>query len=151
MINKGFTFIELLIAIIFFSISVLALFFMFGSTNRQVFTAQKDLIAYSIARERLSWLEALNFKDIIDLNSHDLFNPKILKDGYYYYTINQNEFDVNIKTVKFKYPKKYDGFNIECKYEYTGDFIEITAKVSYKLMQNEKDTREIVLKRCIHR
>jgi Tfp pilus assembly protein PilV len=80
--SKAFSLIEVVVAIFFFTIGFGALFFMFGSSNKQVFVAQKDLIAYSIARERLSWLEELDYSVIADLSSYDLFSNKMLKNGY---------------------------------------------------------------------
>jgi len=139
--KRAFSLIEVLIAIIFFSIGFGALFFMFGSSNKQVFVAQKDFIAYSIAKERLSWLEELDYSDIADLSSYDLFSQKMLKDGYYFRTMDKKE-------KKFEYPKEYKGFGISCSYDDLGKLLLLKVTVDYKLKPDE-NTREVHLERMI--
>lgn len=139
--KKAFSLVEVLIAIVFFAIGFGTLFFMFGSSNKQVFVARKDLIAYSIARERLSWLEELDYSDIADLGSYDLFSSKMLKDGYFYRSMNDKE-------IKFEYPKEYKGFGITCSYDDLGELLLVKVNVDYRLKPDE-DTREVHLERMI--
>ncbi|MDD2717144.1 MAG: prepilin-type N-terminal cleavage/methylation domain-containing protein [Candidatus Wallbacteria bacterium] len=138
--NKGFTLPEILIAIVFFVIGFFALSLLFDTSNKQVYTAQDDLFAYCIARERLSWMSETDFSQVGGM--HDLLSQTALTNGYFYYDLNNNK-------KQAVYPALYAKFYIQPKIEDLGKFKRLLVKVEYKLKMDDPESREVVLERIV--
>ncbi|MDD5089359.1 MAG: prepilin-type N-terminal cleavage/methylation domain-containing protein [Candidatus Wallbacteria bacterium] len=138
--KKGFSLIEILIAVAFFAIGFGGLYFMFGTSNKQVFNAQYDLTAYSLARERLGWMGETDFAAVqVD---HPLLSPDIINNGYSY-------LDDSSKSQKFTYPELYTKFHVASEVEEISPSLKrLAVTVSYRLTPEEQ-TREVTLERMI--
>lgn len=137
---KGFSLIEILIAVGFFAVGFGALWFMFGSTNKQVFMAQGDLNAYNIARERLAWMSEAEFEQVVD--SHDLLKQSVIEDKYIY-------FDLQGKKKEYVYPEDYKRFEIISTVEEIDEnFKRVVITVSYKI-KSVQMSREVSLERIV--
>jgi len=66
--SDGFSFLEILVAVVFLMAGIFFLFSVFSSSNKGTLDAYKETIAYSIAHEGLEWVAGIGYENLLEIS-----------------------------------------------------------------------------------
>ncbi len=67
--GRGFTFMEVLVAMIFLMAGLVFLFSVFSSSNRGTMDAYRETIAFTLAQEGVEWVGGMGYEELNDILS----------------------------------------------------------------------------------
>lgn len=151
--NNGFTFLEMVIAIVVIVCGLIPIFTLVTTGNRTLIKSENNAIAYNLAMEALEWVKSANFEDVIEDNINATNKPICFPVSL---TLNYQTKDN--PPYKFEYPQKYfkyfSNFVREMKIESFDDKMKkvtVTVKWVEDNVQRKEEVSCIIIDQRINR